>query len=166
MPKFGLGHVVMTQGVQAAIEKHPEGKGMAELVHIIHNRHAEGDWCNAGDLDAQWDVLWERFMGGVDWTGLDDVRMSGWQRKLHIFIMPFYFVEYGLALIGALQVWRTALRDHAAAVAGYRAALQVGHTRPLSGLFGLAGADFAFDRTMMGNLGRLLHEQIVSLRSA
>ena len=51
MPKFGLGHVVMTRGVQEAIEKHPEGKGMEELVHIIYNRHADGDWCNSGDLD-------------------------------------------------------------------------------------------------------------------
>ena len=51
MPKFDLGHVVMTRGVQEAIERHPEGNGMDELVHIIYKRHAEGDWCNEGDLD-------------------------------------------------------------------------------------------------------------------
>ena len=37
--------------VEAAIDEHPEGKGMEELIHIIYNRHAEGDWCNDGDLD-------------------------------------------------------------------------------------------------------------------
>ena len=51
MPKFDLGHVVMTRGVQEAIGKHPQDKGMEELVHIICNRHAEADWCNDGDLD-------------------------------------------------------------------------------------------------------------------
>ncbi len=51
MPKFDLGQVVMTRGVQATIEKHPEDKGMEDLLHIIYNRHAEGDWCNDGDLD-------------------------------------------------------------------------------------------------------------------
>ncbi len=51
MPKFELGHVVMTRGVQEALERHPGGNGMEELVHIIYNRHAEADWCNDGDLD-------------------------------------------------------------------------------------------------------------------
>ena len=51
MPKFSLGQVVMTRGVQAAIERHPEEKGMEELVNVIYNRHAEADWCNDGDLD-------------------------------------------------------------------------------------------------------------------
>ena len=48
MSKFDLGTVVMTRGVQAALESHPEGKGLQELEHIILNRHAKGDW---GDLD-------------------------------------------------------------------------------------------------------------------
>ena len=51
MAKFDLGHVVMTPGVQEAVDKHPGDNGMEELVHIIYNRHAEGDWCNDGDLD-------------------------------------------------------------------------------------------------------------------
>ena len=51
MPKFSLGQMVMTRGVQEAITRHPEGKGMEDLQHIIVNRHAQGDWCNDGDLD-------------------------------------------------------------------------------------------------------------------
>ena len=50
-PKFSLGQVVMTQGVQAALEEHPEDKGLQELADIILKRHALGDWCNDGDLD-------------------------------------------------------------------------------------------------------------------
>jgi len=51
MTKFELGTVVMTRGVQATLENHPEGKGLEELEHIILNRHAQGDWSNEGDLD-------------------------------------------------------------------------------------------------------------------
>lgn len=51
MPKFDLGHVVMTPGVQEALERHPGGNGMEDLIHILYNRHAEADWCNDGDLD-------------------------------------------------------------------------------------------------------------------
>ena len=51
MPKFSLGQVVMTRGVQEAIEKHPEEKGMEELLHVIFKRHAEADWSDAGVLD-------------------------------------------------------------------------------------------------------------------
>ena len=51
MPKFDLGQVVMTPGVQEALERHPGGNGMEELIHIIYNRHAEADWGNEGDLD-------------------------------------------------------------------------------------------------------------------
>ena len=51
MPKFSLGQVVMTRGVQQAIDKHPQGTGMEELYEIIFKRHVEGDWCDEGDLD-------------------------------------------------------------------------------------------------------------------
>lgn len=51
MPKFDLGHVVMTPGVQETLERHPDGKGMEELLHVIFQRHAEADWSDDGVLD-------------------------------------------------------------------------------------------------------------------
>jgi oligoendopeptidase F len=83
-------------------------------------------------------------MRGVDWSGLEDEMATGWQRKLHIFQIPFYYVEYGLAQLGAVQVWRNAVQDQGAAVAAYRKALSLGGTRPLPELFAAAGAKFAF----------------------
>ena len=61
-----------------------------------------------------------RFERGVDWTGLERERMTRWYRQLHIFLYPFYYIEYGIAQIGALQVWRNSLRDPADAVERYR----------------------------------------------
>lgn len=106
----------------------------------------------AAQLDARWDELWRRFMTGTDWTGLEVERATGWHRKLHLFHRPFYYVEYGLAQVGALQVWRNALDDQAKAVRQYRAALSLGNTRPLPVLFETAGARFAFDRRTVGDL--------------
>ncbi len=110
----------------------------------------------AAELDTQWGLLWDRFMGGTDWSGLESERISGWHRKLHIFTVPFYYVEYGLAQIGALQVWRNALTDQAEAVRRYRAALALGNTVTLPELYAATGAKFAFDRATISELAELV----------
>ena len=97
------------------------------------------------NCDAQWAELWERFMPGVDWSGLEAVMVTGWQRKQHIHSDPFYYVEYGLAQLGACQIWRNALSDQAKAVAAYRRGLSLGDTVTLPELYAAAGARFAFD---------------------
>jgi oligoendopeptidase F len=113
--------------------------------------------------DATWDDLWGRFMRGIDWTGLEAERASGWHRKLHIFHSPFYYVEYGMAQVGALQVWRNALRDQAGAVATYRHALRLGGTRPLPELFAAAGAEFRLDEPMLADLVTLIEDELAQL---
>ena len=114
----------------------------------------------AADMDAQWDKLWARFQPGVDWSGLEDARMTGWHRKLHIFQNPFYYVEYGLAQLGALQVWRNALHDQAHAVRLYRQALALGDTRPLPQLYAAAGARLAFDAPTLRELAALVSSHL------
>ena len=114
----------------------------------------------ARELDAAWSRLWDRFMPGLDFTGLQSEKETGWHRKLHIFQGPFYYVEYGLAQLGALQVWRNALRDPEKAVADYRAALAAGNTRPLPELFRIAGARFGFDRGLVGELAALIEARL------
>lgn len=97
------------------------------------------------NCDQTWEALWQRFMIGVDWSGLEEERRTGWHRKLHIFTVPFYYIEYGLAQLGAAQVWGNALRDQAGAVAAYRRALALGGSVPLPTLYQTAGARLAFD---------------------
>ena len=114
------------------------------------------------NCDSQWSGLWRRFMPGVDWTGLEEAVATGWQRKQHIFSDPFYYVEYGLAQLGAVQVWGRALEDQSRAVAGYRKALALGGTAPLPELYRTAGAAFAFDagplQAAVGLLERTIEE--------
>ena len=117
-------------------------------------------------LDAVWEALWQRFLPDVDWRGYEDVRASGWQRKLHITQSPFYYIEYGLAQLGALQVWRNSLTDPAGALAAYRRALALGDTQPLPALFQAAGASFRFDAALLHELMSLVAGTLTELAAA
>lgn len=115
------------------------------------------------NCDETWAGLWARFMPGVDWSGLEEEMMTGWQRKQHIFEVPFYYVEYGLAQLGAVQVWRNALQNQGEAVARYRRALALGGTVPLPDLFAAAGAKLAFDADTLGEAVTLIEDTLEAL---
>ena len=115
------------------------------------------------NCDATWAALWDRFMQGIDYSGLDDSKMTGWHRKLHIFQIPFYYVDYGLAQLGAVQVWRNSLDDQTAAVRRYRAGLALGGTRPLPELYAATGAKFAFDSNTVREAAQLLESTLDDL---
>lgn len=97
------------------------------------------------NCDAKWSELSDRFMPGVNWDGFEDSKATGWHRKLHIFRAAFYYIEYGLALLGAVQIWRNYLDDSDKAIEDYLAALALGGTASIPELYATAGAKFAFD---------------------
>lgn len=105
-------------------------------------------------------------MPGVDWSGLEEECKTGWHRKLHIFTAPFYYVEYGLAQLGAVQVWRNSLRDQAAAVRQYRQGLALGGSVALPQLYQAAGARLAFDRETLAEAVQLMESRISELEES
>jgi oligoendopeptidase F len=113
--------------------------------------------------DAQWARIWNRFMPWIDWSGLEQELMTGWQRKLHIHTVPFYYVEYGLAQLGAVQIWENSLSDLSGAVSDYLCALSLGGTVPLPDLYRAAGAKFAFDAQVLGQAVSLMERTIDEL---
>jgi oligoendopeptidase F len=113
--------------------------------------------------DAKWLTIWERFNPGVDWSGLEIERTARWYKQLHIFLYPFYYIEYAIAQLGALQVWRNSLHDQEKATADYRAALALGGSRPLPELFDRAGARLIFDANGMAELVTLIETELVKL---
>ncbi len=115
--------------------------------------------------NAKWGELWDRFLPGVDWSGLEEIKETGWHRKLHIHQVPFYYVEYGLAQLGAVQVFGNALKDQAGAVANYRKALSLGGTVTLPQLFATAGAKFAFDSAILKTAVGLMESVIGELKA-
>jgi oligoendopeptidase F len=93
---------------------------------------------------AYWVELHRRFGGIEDWSDFEHAQATSWHRQLHIFELPFYYIEYAIAQLGALQVWINAKKDFHAAVADYWSALQLGGSRPLPELFARAKVKFDF----------------------
>jgi oligoendopeptidase F len=118
------------------------------------------DAVDANKCDAKWLELWQRYLPQINFSGFEDVLMTGWQRKQHIFRAPFYYIEYGLAQLGALQIWRNALTDQAQAVTDYRQALALGGTQTLPALYQTANVQFAFDHELVGRMIDLLESEI------
>lgn len=101
---------------------------------------------------AEWLRLTARFGPSVDYSGCEDVLATSWQRQLHLFGVPFYYIEYGIAQLGALQLWLLSRRDSATALAGYKRALALGGSKPLPRLFEAAGLRFDFGPEIMRDL--------------
>jgi oligoendopeptidase F len=95
---------------------------------------------------AKWLELEGRFGSNVDWTGLEDYRANAWHRQLHLFEVPFYYIEYGIAQLGALQVWQNSLQSEAKAIELYKQGLSLGGSRGLRALFEATGLKFDFSQ--------------------
>jgi oligoendopeptidase F len=122
------------------------------------------DAADASARDAAWLRIRGRFDQGVDWSGLTAERTARWYRQLHIFLYPLYYIEYGIAQLGALQVWRNHRANGAAALEAYRRFLALGATRPLPELYRSAGASLVFDPVGMRSLIELVEEEMDRLR--
>jgi oligoendopeptidase F len=137
---------------------------IASVDAYQHWLYTSGQGHDARARDAAWLRFRTRFERGVDWSGLEQERVARWYRQLHIFLYPFYYIEYGLAQLGALQVWRNSLRDLPGAVRRYREALALGATRSLPDTYAIAGASLTFDAPTMGALVAQVEKRIASLR--
>jgi oligoendopeptidase F len=103
------------------------------------------------NCDIKWTELWNRFQvyDDLDSSEFEDVIATGWHNKLHLFHVPVYYVEYGMAQLGAIQVWGNALENQKEAVRQYRHALSLGGNATLPDLFEAAGAKFEFGEDML-----------------
>ena len=136
----------------------------ASVDALQHWIYLNDDGRDAGARDRKWLELRRRFEGSsVDWEGLDSERVARWYQQPHFFGSPFYYIEYGIAQLGALQVWRNSLRDPQDAVRNYRGALALGATKPLPDLFKAAGARLMFDSEGMKELITVVEEELEKL---
>jgi oligoendopeptidase F len=92
----------------------------------------------------------------VDWSDLDTERAAIWQRTLHFYQVPFYYIEYGIAQLGALGVWLQSKQDMPVAFANYKKALALGGSKPLPKLFAAAGLKFDFSEKTVRPLSEML----------
>ena len=131
--------------------------------HWIYEHPVEGS--DASRCEEKWAELWDRFRPGIDYSGLGEFKKTYWHRQGHIFENPFYYIEYGLAQLGAAQVWANSLKDQKQAVADYRKALALGATVPLPQLFATAGAKFSFDASTLKESVDLMEEVIEGMEA-
>ena len=111
--------------------------------------------------EQAWTELYSRFSGGViDWSGLDAELAILWQRQLHLFIAPLYYIEYGIAQLGALGLWLQSREDPAGTLGRYRKALALGGSRPLPELFAAAGLEFDFSEKTIGPLIDAIQQEL------
>lgn len=134
--------------IQRSIRKNLEG--LLSVLPWIATIDAFQHWMyenpehSHDDRAAKWLELGERFGSDLCWDGLEQHHRVSWQRQLHIFEVPFYYIEYGIAQLGALQLWLNARRDQETAMKRYKMALSLGGSRPLPELFDAAGLTFDF----------------------
>jgi oligoendopeptidase F len=145
-------------------------EGIVEIFPWIATVDAFQHWIyshpghSRAERSQAWLELMDRFGGEVDWSGCESASANLWHRQLHIFLHPFYYVEYGIAQLGALQVWANSKRDKASALKAYQHGLALGGSRPLPELFTASGCAFEFSKSTVEPLVELVRTELGRLK--
>lgn len=116
------------------------------------------------ERSVKWmEILNEFASTSIDWSGLDNYRKYSWQRQLHLFEVPFYYIEYGIAQLGAIGMWKQFKENKEAALDNYIAALSLGGTRTLPELYNTAGLRFDLSSEHIKKLMDFVQEELQKL---
>ncbi len=130
--------------------------------HWVYENHEH----SAEERTAYWMELNHRFGTGlVDWSGHEKVLESSWQRQLHLFEVPFYYIEYGIAQLGAIGVWKNSKEDFDQAVGKYERALKLGYTESMPDVFKAAGISFDFSGSHICSLAEFVEKELQNLEA-
>ncbi len=101
-----------------------------------------------------WLAIFREFHAGdpTDWNGLEENLAYMWHKQLHLFEVPFYYIEYGMAQLGAVAMWRQMLLHGQQAIDNYKTALTLGYTRSIGEIYSTAGVEFRFDKDYISEL--------------
>jgi len=143
--------------LESIIETLPWVATIDKFQHWIYEHPAHTD----ADRRENWVHIYDQFADSVtDWSGLAYYKEYGWQRQLHLYEVPFYYIEYGIAQLGAIGVWRNYRRDPKAGLAGYKAALSLGYKAPIRDVYTAAGVPFEFSSAYIRELMAFVEEEI------
>lgn len=110
---------------------------------------------------AAWMDLSKRFGSGeVDYSGMESALENSWHKQLHIFEVPFYYIEYGFAQLGAIGVWRNYMKNGHAAIESYKAFLKLGYTHSIPKVYETAGVKFDFSANYIQELMQFVHDEL------
>jgi oligoendopeptidase F len=110
---------------------------------------------------AEWLKIMDEFSTHqTDWSGFEDYRSVFWQKQLHLYEVPFYYIEYGIAQLGAIAMWRQYRGNKQQALENYKKALAQGYTKTLPQLYETAGIQFNFSPAYVAELGTFVKERL------
>jgi oligoendopeptidase F len=113
------------------------------------------------DRNDYWLKLSSEFSSGqVDWTGLEKFKATQWQRQLHLYEVPFYYIEYGMAQLGAIAMWRNYKKDPKKTIQQYKNALSLGYTKSIGEIYEAAGVKFDFSNEYVQELSQFIYEEL------
>ncbi|MBL7719275.1 MAG: M3 family oligoendopeptidase [Flavipsychrobacter sp.] len=118
----------------------------------------------AAQREEEWMNILQEFSTGItDWSGYEEYRQNFWQKQLHLFEVPFYYIEYGIAQLGAIAMWRQYRQNKEQALDNYMKALSLGYTKTLKELYATAGIQFDFSPAYINELGAFVKERLTEM---
>ncbi len=113
---------------------------------------------------SHWNRIFQEFADTVtDWRGLGEAKDSMWQKQLHLYEVPFYYIEYGMAQLGAIAIWRNFKRDSKQGLEGYLNALKLGNLRTIPEIYRAAGIKFDFSKPYIRELMNFVREEMAKI---
>lgn len=114
---------------------------------------------------ANWNRILDEFSEDVtDWDGLQEGKDYMWQKQLHLFEVPFYYIEYGMAQLGAIAVWRNYRKDPQKGLQGYMNALKLGYMKTIPKIYEAAGIRFDFSKAYIKELMDFVKAEIEKIK--
>ena len=155
------------EDAKRAVREHLEG--IVSILAWIATIDAFQHWIYTNpshsrtERHEKWLELGNRFGSILDWSGFEDWRKVSWQKQLHLFSYPFYYIEYGIAQLGALQIWLQYRENPEHALKNYATAMRLGGSRPLPDLFEAGEMKFDLGRTTVQGLIDAVRDELSKL---
>ncbi|MCJ8290856.1 MAG: M3 family oligoendopeptidase [Crocinitomicaceae bacterium] len=138
---------------------------IAQVDEFQHWLYVNHDHSNE-ERTKKWISLSKEYGTGlVDYSGYEDILATSWQRQLHIFEVPFYYIEYGIAQLGALGVWMNSLKNKQQAIHDYKEALKLAYTKSIPEIYKTAGIEFNFSLGHISKLADFIRKELESLKN-
>ncbi|MBS1765134.1 MAG: M3 family oligoendopeptidase [Bacteroidetes bacterium] len=116
------------------------------------------------ERESAFNKIYTRYSGKeINWTGLENVKANLWQKQIHVFDSPFYYIEYGMAQLGAIAIWKNYRENPEKTIRQYKEALTLGYTQTIGEIYNTAGIRFDFSAKYISELAQFISEEIKKL---
>lgn len=117
------------------------------------------------DRTKKWNEIFDAFSSNlIDWTNLEKYKNIIWQKQLHLFEVPFYYIEYGIAQLGAIALWRNYKKNPTETVKKYKEALKLGYTKSIAEIYEKAGIEFNFSQNYIKEIADFVKYELEKLK--